>query len=127
VGNEIYDRFICRSAVNPQRGLFYEFTWEAHREHAKAAPLGDWSRWDVGASDAIPETPKPKTRIAKKRKADPESDGEGSHSLLPSPSKRPKPARKPPARSRPRARKKPRTKTILEDEEPEPLKFPVRH
>jgi origin recognition complex subunit 1 len=120
------DRFICRSAVNPQRGLFYEFTWEAHREHAKAAPPGDWSRWDVGVSNTVPETPKPKTRIAKKRKADLESDGEESDSSLPpSPSKRPKPARKPPARSRPPAKKKPRTKTILEDEEfePEPSKF----
>jgi len=55
------DRFVCRSAVNPHRGLFYEFTWEAHREHAKAAPPGDWSRWELGVIHAVPETPKPKT------------------------------------------------------------------
>ena len=114
------DHFVCRSAVNPLRGLFYEFTWEVHREHAKAAPPGDWSRWEVGVSNAIPETPKPKTRIAKKRKVDIKSEGEDSDSSLPSPSKRPKPARKALTRGRPPARKKPRTKTILEDEfEPE--------
>ena len=114
------DRFVCRSAVNPQRGLFYEFTWEAHREHAKAAPPGDWSRWEVGVSNAVPETPKPKTRISKKRKAVSESEGEESDSSLPSPSKRPKLARKAPARGRPPAKKKPRTKPFLEDEEFQP-------
>lgn len=113
------DRFICRSAVNPQRGLFYEFTWEAHREHAKAAPPGDWSRWEVGVSNTVPETPKPKNRIAKKRKADSESEDEESDSSLPSPSKRLKPARKAPKRGRPPA-KKPRTKAIREDDEFEP-------
>jgi len=106
--------------VSPQRGLFYEFTWEAHREHAKAAPPGDWSRWEVGVSNAVPATPKPKTRISKKRKADTESEGEESDSSLPSPSKRPKPVRKVPAKGRPPVKKKPRTKTILEDEEFEP-------
>ena len=113
------DRFICRSAVNPQRGLFYEFTWEAHREHAKAAPPENWSRWEVGVSNTVPETPKPKTRIAKKRKAESESEEEESDSSLPSPSKRPKPVRKAPARGRPPA-KKSRTKAIPEDEEFEP-------
>ena len=83
------------------------------------APPGDWSRWEVGVSNAVPETPKPKTRIAKKRKAGIESEGEESDFSLPSPSKRPKPARKAPTRSRPPA-KKPRTKVILEDEEFEP-------
>ena len=118
------DRFVCRSAVDPQRGLFYEFTWEAHREHARAAPPGDWLRWAVGVSNVVPETPRPKTRIARKRKADTESEGEESDSSLPSPSKRPKLARKAPTRGRPPA-KKPRTKAILEDEEfkPEPSRF----
>ena len=117
------DRFICRSAVDPLRGLFYEFTWEAHREHAKAASPGDRSRWAVGVSNAVPETPRPKTRIARKRKADTESEGEESDFSLPSPSKRPKSTRKAPTRGKPPA-KRPRTKTILEDEEfePEPLR-----
>ena len=114
------DRFVCRSAVNPQRGLFYEFIWEVHREHAKAAQPGDWSRWEVGVSNIVPETPKSKTRIAKRWQAELDSEDEGSDSSLPSPSKRPKPARKAPTRSRPPAKKKPRTKTILEDEEFEP-------
>ena len=120
------DHFVCRSAVNTLRGLFYEFTWEAHREHAKAAPPGDWTRWEVGVSDAVPETPRPKSRVSKKRKAESESEGEESDSSLPSPSKRPKPARKAPARARPPVKKKPRTKTILEDEEfrPEPSRSP---
>lgn len=115
------DRFVCRSAVNPQRGLFYEFAWEAHRGHAMIAPPGDWSRWEVGVSNVVPETPKPKTRIFKKRRVGTESEGEESDSSLASPSKRPRLARKPPTRTRPLA-KKPRTKTILEDEgfEPEP-------
>lgn len=113
------DRFICRSAVNPQRGLFYEFAWEAHRGHAIIAPPGDWSRWEVGVSNVVPETPKPKTRISKKRRADTESEREESDSSLASPSKRPRPTRKAPKRTRPLA-KKPRTKTILEDEGFEP-------
>ena len=119
------DHFVCKSAVNPHRGLFYEFTWEAHREHAKAAPPGDWSRWELGVINAVPETPKPKTRIARKRKADSESEEE-SDSPPPSPSKRPKPARKAPTRGGPPVKKKPRTKTILEDEEfkPEPSRSP---
>ena len=106
--------------MNPLRGLFYEFTWEVHREHAKAAPPGDWSRWEVGVSNAVPATPKPKARISKKRKADTDSEGEESDFSLPSPSKRPKPARKAPTKNRPPVKKKPRTKTILEDEEFEP-------
>jgi len=113
------DRFVCRSAVDTLRGLFYEFTWEAHREHAKVAPPGDWSRWAVGVSNTVPETPKPKTRISRKRKADTEPERDESESPPPSPSKRPKPARKAPTRGKPAA-KKPRTKTVLEDEEFEP-------
>ena len=79
------DRFICRSAVNTPQGLLYEFTWEVHREHAKAAPPGDWSRWEVGVSNVVPETPKLKTRISKKRKAVSKSEDEESDSSLPSP------------------------------------------
>lgn len=117
------DRFVCRLAVDPQRGLFYEFVWEAHWEHAKAAPPGDWSRWVVGVNDIVPETPKPKARIIKKRKLGTDSESDTS---LASPSKRPKPARKAPARGKAPTKKKPRTKTIIEDEEfePEPSRSP---
>jgi len=83
-----------------------------------AALPGDWSRWEVGVSNAVPDTPKAKNRI-RKSKVDTESEGEESDSPLPSPSKRPKSARKVLTRGRPLA-KKPRTKTILEDEEFEP-------
>lgn len=108
---------MCRLAVNPQRGLFYEFVWEAHREHAKAALPGDWSRWVVGVSDVVPETPKSKTRIVKRRKADTDSEEDESDTSLPSPSKRPKPTRRAPTRTKAPAKKRPRTKPIIEDEE----------
>ena len=102
--------------MDPQRGLFYEFTWEGHREHAKAAPPGELSKWAVGVSNVVPDTPKPKTRVAKKRKADSESEAE-SDSLPPSPSKKPRPARKARPKGRSPAKKKQRTNAIPEDEE----------
>lgn len=115
------DRFVCRSAVDAQRGLFYEFVWEAHREHAKAAPPGDWSRWAVGVSNVVPDTPKPKARTTKKRKADTDSEADESETSLQSPSKRPKRGRKAPARGRVPVKKKPRTKATAEDEDFEPV------
>lgn len=114
------DRFVCRSAVNPQRGLFYEFLWEVHREHAKAAPPGDWFRWEVAISDVIPETPKPKTRIVNKRRADTDSEEDESDISQQSPSKRPKRARKAPSREKAITKKRPHAKAIVEDEEFEP-------
>ena len=118
------DRFVCRLAVDPQRGLFYEFVWEAHREHARAAPPGDWSRWVVRVSEVVPETPKSKARIAKKRKADTDSEVDESDTSLQSPSKRPKRARNAPAKERAPVKKKLRTRAIVEDDEfePEPSK-----
>ena len=106
------DHFICRLVVSPQCGLFYKFTWEVHRGHAVTALPGDWSRWEVGISNTVLETPKPKTRIAKKWKAGIESEGEESDFSLLSPSKRLKPMCKAPTRSRLPA-KKPHMKVIL--------------
>lgn len=114
------DRFVCRLAVDTQRGLFYEFVLEAHREHAKAAPPGDWTRWEVGVSNVVPETPKLKTRIAKKRKLDTDSGEDESDASLQSPSKRPRRARKAPTRAKAPTKNKPRTKAITEDKEFEP-------
>ena len=98
------DRFVCKSAVDTQRGLFYEFGWEAHQDHGKASPPGDWSRWTVS--------------IAKDQGADADTELDGD-SPAPGPSKRQRRVRKAPARGR-SPKKKARTKATFDDEEFEP-------
>jgi len=98
------DRFVCKSAVDTQRGLFYEFGWEAHQDHGKASPPGDWSRWAVS--------------IANDQGADADTELVDD-SLPPSPLKRQKPVRDAPTRGRP-PKKKARTKATFDDEEFEP-------
>ena len=65
--------FFCRTAVNPQRGLYYELNWDAFRDGAiQAAPSDDnvLDR-DAGASSAWPNediwTVKPAQEAARRR------------------------------------------------------------
>ena len=121
------DDFVCISACTPARLLFYEFSWELHRDHAKAAPPGDQSRWAVNVADIVPETPsQSKTRNAKKRGMDTDPDAESNPSLS-TPSKRSKSSREVGKKEERSVQKKPRTKVVVQDEdfEPEPSESPT--
>jgi origin recognition complex subunit 1 len=48
--------FYCRLAVDSRRGLFYEFSWEAHRESALAEHEVAWGSGDAWTVDVEHET-----------------------------------------------------------------------
>jgi origin recognition complex subunit 1 len=58
------EKFFCHLAVDSQRGLFYDFTWEEHRQNALAEPpssdehWGSGTAWKVDADDSSPSPAK---------------------------------------------------------------------
>ena len=83
------EKYYCRCAVNSQRGLFYEFGWESHREAALSGNEEvEGDVWDILVDDAMerrrrgdakPKGPaRPKKRI---KKADSEEDKSEAESI----------------------------------------------
>jgi origin recognition complex subunit 1 len=63
------ETYCCRFAVNSQRGLYYEFEWEGHRDTAlEGDGEGDGDVWDVLVDDDME-----RRRKAKVKKADTKS------------------------------------------------------
>ena len=51
------DGFCCFVAIDPLRGLYYEFQWEELREKALEVP-DFWDcreQWDISAEEAVPK------------------------------------------------------------------------
>jgi origin recognition complex subunit 1 len=56
--------FCCQLAVDAQRGLFYEFHWELHRDAATSVTSEDKSKWVVAVEAlGILNTPNSQTKI----------------------------------------------------------------
>lgn len=74
------EKYFCHLAVNSQRGLFYDFKWDEHRENALAASPSseeDWGSgvaWGVDVDDCSP-SPVKKAPV-RPAKAQVESDSE---------------------------------------------------
>lgn len=67
------ETFVCRSATDARRGLYYQLDWEKHREAAlTSSDRVDGSAWIV--TGAPPASQRP---VLRKRKPDPDSDESG--------------------------------------------------